>query len=431
MSQTARSGRKLSPRLHDPDWWLLAILMTLVMLGIVMVFSATTGMEPGTVGANGYLIRHLVFAGIGIGAMLVLMRIDYHVWRTLSVPAILGTLALLALVLVIGTEVYGARRWFDLGVTQAQPSELAKPALVVYLAGWLCSHGARLQSWVYGLAQFGFVLGCLVGLVMLEPDMGTSLVLATVGIGMLFVAGARITHAVGLILAGGVAFSVLALSAEYRRERILAFLNPESNTTDTGWHLLQARLALGDGGLFGVGLGASRQKFTWLPAPHNDAIFAVIGEELGLIGAALVIMLFALIGYRGYRIASEAPDRFGMLLAVGVSTWVIFQALFNIGGVTSAIPFTGITLPFVSYGGSSLVVSLAAMGIVLNVSRQTVRLPSRRAALVQSTHAPSTASVMAGARLDRIVDPIVPVDSYLNPADTEEAGRLRREAPRW
>jgi cell division protein FtsW len=142
-------------------------------------------------------------------------------------------------------------------------------------------------------------------------------------------------------------------------------------------------------------------------------------------------MLFALIGYRGYRIASEAPDRFGMLLAVGVSTWVIFQALFNIGGVTSAIPFTGITLPFVSYGGSSLVVSLAAMGIVLNVSRQTVRLPSRRAALVQSTHAPSTASVMAGARLDRIADPIVPVDSYLNPADTEEAGRLRREAPRW
>jgi cell division protein FtsW len=431
MSQLIRRARSASPRLHDPDWWLLAILMTLVMLGIVMVFSATSGMEPGTVGANGYLIRHLVFAGLGIGAMLVLMKVDYHVWRSLSLPAIIGTLLLLLAVLVVGTEVYGARRWFDLGFTQAQPSELAKPALVVYLAGWLCTHGARLQSWVYGLAQFGFVLGGLVALVMLEPDMGTSIVLATIGLGMLFVAGARITHAVGMILAGGVAFSVLALSAEYRRERILAFLDPESNTSDTGWHLLQARLALGDGGLFGVGLGSSRQKFTWLPAPHNDAIFAVIGEELGLIGASLVILLFSLLGYRCYRIASQAPDRFGMLLVVGISTWVVFQALFNIGGVTSAIPFTGITLPFVSYGGSSLIVTLAALGIVLNVSRQTMRVPSRRVGPVQAANASSTASALAIARLDQIVNPIVPVDSYRSTLDAEEAGWPPREAPRW
>lgn len=362
-------------RIHEPDWWLLAIVATLVTLGTVMVFSATTALEPGTLGANSYLIRHLAFIGAGIIAMVILMHVDYNVWRILSMPAILGTLILLGLVLVFGTEVYGARRWFDLGVTQAQPSELAKPALIIYLAAWLCAQGARLHHWGVGLLQFGAVLGPLIVLVMLEPDMGTSLVLATIGIGMVFVAGARKIHAAGLIVFGGVFFMSLALSAEYRRERVLAFLNPESNTSDTGWHLLQARLALGDGGLFGVGLGASRQKFTWLPAPHNDAIFAVIGEELGMIGAGLVIALFGLLGYRGMVVASRSPDRFGTLVAVGISTWLMFQALFNIGGVSAAIPFTGITLPFISYGGSSMIVSLAAIGILLNVSKQTVSLP--------------------------------------------------------
>ena len=312
--------------------------------------------------------------------MLVTMHVDYHLWRHLSIPAIAVTIGLLIAVLVAGTEVYGARRWFDLGFTQAQPSELAKPALVVYLASWLCSQWSRLEHWAVGLLQFLVVLGPLIVLVMLEPDMGTSLVLATIGIGMTFVAGARKVHIAGLIVFGGLFFLSLAMSADYRRERILAFLNPESNTSDTGWHLLQARLALGDGGLFGVGLGASRQKFTWLPAPHNDAIFAVIGEELGIIGAALVILLFGLLGYRGMAVARQAPDKFGMLIAVGVSTWLMFQAMFNIGGVSAVIPFTGITLPFVSYGGSSMIVSLAAIGIVLNVSRQTVRLPDRSVA---------------------------------------------------
>jgi cell division protein FtsW len=325
--------------------------------------------------------------------------------------------------------VYGARRWFDLGFTQMQPSELAKPVLVIYLAGWLCSQGTRVQHWLYGVVQFGVVLGLLIALVMLEPDMGTSMVLATVGIGMLIVGGARITHAAGLLTAGGVAFLVLALSAEYRRERVFAFLNPESNTSDTGWHLLQARLALGDGGLFGVGLGSSRQKFTWLPAPHNDAIFAVIGEELGLIGAALVILLFGLLGYRGLKIAGSAPDRFGMLIAVGASTWIMFQALFNIGGITSAIPFTGITLPFVSYGGTSMVVTLASMGMVLNVSRQAVyfrKRPDTRAAVESPT-----SDMLAGARLGQFAEPLVNTDSVHTIAEYRPPARVYRDWPEW
>ena len=407
MSGIVRSLTGSRSHQHEPDWWLLAIVATLVMIGTVMVFSATTGMEPGTIGANSYLIRHLIFIAVGVSAMVVLMHVDYRIWRVLSMPAILTTLILLGLVLVIGTEVYGARRWFDLGITQAQPSELAKPALVIYMSGWLCAQGAKLHHWSTGLLQFVVVLGPLIGLVMLEPDLGTSLVLATIGIGMMFVAGARKVHTAGLIIFGGLFFLSLALSAEYRRERILAFLNPESNTSDTGWHLLQARLALGDGGLFGVGLGASRQKFTWLPAPHNDAIFAVIGEELGMIGAAAVIILFGLLGYRGMRIASRASDRFGMMVAVGISTWIMFQALFNIGGVSAAIPFTGITLPFISYGGSSMIVSLAAIGILLNVSKQTVDLPATE----HQGRAP-TQRVMAAGPSSNVMEPSMNAHDY-------------------
>jgi cell division protein FtsW len=255
-------------------------------------------------------------------------------------------------------------------------------------------------------------------------------VLATVGIGMFFVAGARKIHAVSLLTSGGVIFLILAISAEYRRERVLAFLDPENNTSDTGWHLLQARLALGDGGLFGVGLGASRQKFTWLPAPHNDAIFAVIGEELGLIGAALVILLFGLLGYRGFKIAAAAPDRFGMLIAVGASTWVMFQALFNMGGVTSVMPFTGITLPFISYGGSSMFITLASMGIVLNVSRQSLPAVARRPAAATAAQSPVT-DVLAGASLGQYAEPIINTDSYHTVSERVPAGRAYRDWPEW
>jgi cell division protein FtsW len=303
------------------------------------------------------------------------MRIDYHRYAPLAFPAMLGVLALLAALIVVpglGTSIYGAKRWITLGPLSIQPSELAKPALILYLATWLAAKREHVRSFTYGLAQFVTVIGLLVVLVMLEPDLGTSALLATVGVAMFFVAGAELTQFAGLILAGAGAFLTLALSASYRRDRLFVFLNPDADTRNLGWQLSQARLALGSGGLFGVGLGASRSKFTWLPAAHNDAIFAVIGEELGLAGCAVLLLLFAVLGYRGYRAALRAPDALGSLIAVGITTWIIFQAAYNIGGITLAIPFTGIPLPFISSGGTSLAVAMTAVGILLNVTRQTV-----------------------------------------------------------
>lgn len=367
---------RTGPVYHDPDWWLLAILVTLVMFGMVMVYSSSFGLaiaEGGT--PHGYLVRQGIYATIGLIGLIIAMRVDYHWLRRWAFPGIvLAVVVLAALVFVpgIGTEIYGAKRWIFVGPISIQPSELAKLALVIYLASWLSGKGARVRSFSYGMVQFAVVMGLLIGLVMLEPDLGTSILLATVGLSMFFVAGANLVQFASSILVGATMFLTLALSADYRRERLLVFLDPESDLRNLGWQLFQARLALGSGGLFGLGLGASRQKFTWLPAPHNDAIFAIIGEELGLAGCFFLLMLFCALGIRGYRIARKAPDAFGALIAVGITTWLIFQAMFNIGGVVTAIPFTGIPMPFISYGGSSLIVAMIAVGILLNISRQTV-----------------------------------------------------------
>ena len=362
---------------HEPDWWLLAILLTLVMFGLVMVYSSSFGLaiaEGGT--TYQYLLRQSIYAGIGLLGMVVAMRIDYHVLRRWAFPAIaFSVLLLAALILVpgLGTEVYGAKRWIYVGPISIQPSEIAKLALVIYLASWLSGKGTRIRSFSYGMVQFAVVMGLLIGLVMLEPDLGTSVLLATVGLAMFFVAGANLFQFASSLFVGATLFLTLALSAPYRRERLLVFLDPESDLRNLGWQLFQARLALGSGGLFGLGLGASRQKFTWLPAPHNDAIFAIVGEELGLAGCFFLLMLFCALGLRGYRIARQAPDAFGALIAVGITTWLIFQAMFNIGGVVTAIPFTGIPMPFISYGGSSMVVAMVGVGVLLNISRQTVQ----------------------------------------------------------
>lgn len=365
------------PRYHDPDWWLFAILLTLVMFGTVMIFSASV---PDTAGAGGLgqysvLIRQLIYVMLGTAGLLLAMRIDYHRLAGYAFHAMVGILLLLAaLVFVpgVGTTVYGAKAWIIVGPFSMQPSELAKLVMIVYMATWFAGKGAKVRTVSSGLAQFTALIGLLVALLMLEPDLGTATLVATVGVAMFFVAGAHPVHFAGFVISGAAGFLAMALSASYRRDRLLLFLNPDGDLQNLGWQLYQARLALGSGGLFGVGLGASRQKFSWLPAAHNDAIFAVIGEELGLIGGVFVIGMFIAVGYRGYRIAMKAPDAFGALIAVGITTWLIFQAAYNIGGVTLAIPFTGIPLPFISAGGSSLIVAMTAVGILLNISRQTL-----------------------------------------------------------
>lgn len=371
------SGANGKRKVHEPDFWLIALILTLVMFGIVMVFSSSFAIgiqEDGN--SYFYVTRQAIWALIGLTGMTVTALVDYHFWRRFSLPGLIAIMLLMAALVFIpglgtGGDSWGAKRWIDLGPLSFQPSEVAKVILVIYLADWLGQKGKKIRNFSYGLIPFALLLGLLVGLVMLQPDLGTAILLTAIGVSVFLVAGADLLQLGALIGLGSISFLALALSASYRQARILVFLNPDSDPLGIGYQLVQARQALGSGGFFGLGLGASREKFTWLPASQNDAIFAIIGEELGLIGCAFVLFLFVLLAWRGYRIATKAPDTFGALVAVGIVTWIIFQAAINIGGITLTIPFTGIPLPFISYGGTALAVSLTAMGILLNISRQT------------------------------------------------------------
>jgi cell division protein FtsW len=373
----AGSGASAKRKVHEPDFWLIALILTLVMFGIVMVFSSSFAIGIQEDGNSYFFVtRQAIWALIGLTGMTVTALVDYHFWRRFSLPGVIVIMLLLAALVFIpglgtGGESWGAKRWIDLGPLSFQPSEVAKVVLVIYLADWLGQKGRKIRNFSYGLIPFALLLGLLVGLVMLQPDLGTAILLTAIGVSVFLVAGADLLQLGALIGLGSISFLALALSASYRQARILVFLNPDSDPLGIGYQLVQARQALGSGGFFGLGLGASREKFTWLPAAQNDAIFAVIGEELGLIGCAFVLFLFVLLAWRGYRIATKAPDTFGALVAVGIVTWIIFQAAINIGGITLTIPFTGIPLPFISYGGTALAVSLTAMGILLNISRQT------------------------------------------------------------
>jgi cell division protein FtsW len=356
---------------NQPDGVLIGTLVMLLFFGTLVQFSASyaAGIRDD-LGGLYYLKRQLIAACFGVVVLVVGASVDYRRWRRFSVPAMAVTLLLLLVVLPLGFTVFGARRWFDLGPLQVQPSEIMKLVLILYMADLLDRKGARVRHFMNGAVPFAITLSVILFLVMLEPDLGTATVIAVIGISVFLIAGADIRQ-IGLFLVSGIgAFALLALAAPYRRERLLLFLHPERDLRDAGWQLWQARIALGNGGEFGLGLGASRQKFSWLPAAHTDAIYAVLGEELGLIGCALVLVLFAVIAVRGYRAALRAPDRFGGIMATGITTWVVFQSVINIGGVTTAIPFTGVPLPFFSYGGSALVVTMGAMGILINISRQ-------------------------------------------------------------
>jgi cell division protein FtsW len=263
----------------------------------------------------------------------------------------------------------GAKRWFKLGPLSIQPSQLADLVFVVYIADWLSKRGQKLRHVAYGLVPFAVVLGLLCGLIMLEPDMGTAVMLALIGAVVFVVAGADLKQA-GLagLLSGGIFFLFARLSP-YRWARMTSFLDPWNTVpVDAGYHLRHNLMAIGSGGMFGIGLGQGRQKFYWLPSPHTDSIFAVIGEELGLLGCVLIIGMFVWIAWRGYQIALRAPDRYGLLLGVGVTTWLAFQGFLNMAVVAGLLPFSGLTLPFVSYGGSSLAVCMTATGLLLNLS---------------------------------------------------------------
>ena len=359
---------------------LLGSTAFLTVAGLIMVLSASSVSSYARYGDSfRFFQRQAAYAVVGVLALTLTSRIRYDAWRRLALPFLLLTVLMLALVLHpgAGIEAYGSSRWFQVGPVTVQPSEIAKLALVVFTAAVVAGRWGRLDE--LGRLAVPLVPVWLVvcGMVMLQPDLGTTLILSGTVFLLLFVAGVRlrylaVTGLVGLLVGMG-----LIMSADYRRVRFLSFLDPWKDAGNTGYQLIQSLIALGSGGFTGVGLGASRQKWQYVPNAHTDFIFSILGEELGLLGEIVVLVAFGALIFAGVRIAAQADDVFGRLLAAGIVSWFGLQALINLGAVTGTLPITGVPLPFLSYGGSSLVVSLAAVGILVNIARAPSRAGPR------------------------------------------------------
>ena len=356
---------------HRYDYLLIIVMVALLIVGLMMVYSATFALGYQLYGQPAYFfIRQALWMGLGLIAMIITARIEYHTWRTWSIPIMAGALLLLGLVLAVGSDRFGGQRWLLKG--SVQPSELAKLAVIIYIADWLSSKGPRIRRVTYGLIPFAILLGFVTGLIMLQPDFSTAVLIATTAVGMFFIAGGDLWQMIASGILGGTTFALLITRSEYRMARITSFLNPLGDHLGSNYQIRQILIALGSGGITGLGLGASRQKFGYIPASHTDGIFAILGEELGLVGCLVVIALFAFLAYRGFRVAMVAPDAFGTVLAGGITCSLIVQALINIAVVTATAPFTGIPLPFISFGGSSLVISMTGVGLLLAISRGTL-----------------------------------------------------------
>jgi cell division protein FtsW len=343
------------------------------LLGLVMVMSASSVVALDEYGSSWYyVVRQAVWASAGAGLMILVSRVDYHRWRRAATPLLVGSLALLALVLVpgVGVGANGATRWIGVGPLTIQPAELVKVTLLVWVADLLARRASVMHKTRATLRPVIVVLTITAALVMAQPNLGTTLILAAIALTLCFVAGAPLVPLAGWATLGAAVATTLAMAAPYRRARVFTFLDPWADPTNTGYQNIQSLVGLGSGGLAGTGLGASRAKWGFLPYAHTDFIFAIVGEELGWVGAVLVVGLFALLGIIGIRIALHAPDRFGLLLAVGITAWFLVQAFVNIGAVIGILPITGVPLPFVSAGGSSLVFSMAAAGLLLAVARR-------------------------------------------------------------
>lgn len=364
-------------RVGTPDYLILFAVGALVVFGVLAVYSSSFALGLLEFGdANYFVYRQIFFSLVGAVALLVLMKTDYRQLRVISPLLMLGAILSLVAVLVpgIGVERNGSARWISLGgpVPPLQPSEFAKLALIIYVAAWLAGRGEHVKAFWTGFFPFVMLMGVVAGLIMLQPDLGTTIVIVATTLTLVFVAGASITHVFAAGGIGAVIATILVFSGDYRADRIFAFIRAEDDPGGRGFHTLQLLIALGSGGWHGLGLGESRQKFFYVPGAHTDGILAIIGEEMGFIGTAVVLALFALLMVRGFRVVIRARDDFGALLAVGIVSWIGYQAIINIGGVTRTLPLTGIPLPFVSYGGSALMTMLAAVGILLSVSRYGV-----------------------------------------------------------
>ncbi|WHZ23235.1 MAG: peptidoglycan glycosyltransferase FtsW [Nitrospira sp.] len=360
------------PKRVPVDPALLAVTLILALVGLVMVFSASAVVAGNRFHDPWYFLkRQLAWLGAGLLVMHVVSRIDYVIWRKLAIPLLLLTTVLLVLVLVpsLGSAAKGARRWLHVGPINIQPAELTKFVAVMYVASYVSKKQDHLTQFARGLLPPLIILASLSGLVLLEPDLGTVVVMGLVAVTLLFLAGARIKHLALLSLCALSAVVLLIVGSPYRLKRLLMFLDPSKDPSGAGFQITQSFLAFGSGGAFGVGLGEGKQKLFFLPEAHTDFVLALIGEELGLIGSVTIVLLFGLFVFKGFQVAGRARNQFGRHLAMGITMLIGMQALVNAGVVTGLLPTKGLTLPFVSYGGSSLVANLFGVGILLSISR--------------------------------------------------------------
>lgn len=369
----AKKGKSFSSFLNNPmDFTLIITILLLLTIGLIMVLSASS---PSALSESGdsykYFSKQLLFAIFGIVAMIFISKVDYRFYKKFYKHAWWISLVLLVLVKVIGKNINGSQRWIYLSETLSfQPSELVKILMIVFYAGILTKNRDKLAKYKDGFIKHILMLAPIIGLLMLQPHFSASIVIVGICSIMMIVAGCKFRHFA--LTAGSIGVPIiiaLILFSPYRLQRVVTFLDPWQDPTDTGWQVIQSLYAIGSGGLFGAGLGESKQKYLYIPEPHNDFIFSILGEEMGFIGCAIVLILFAIFIWRGVLIAMKAPDMFGSLIAVGITALVAIQVIINVAVVTSSMPATGMPLPFFSYGGTALFVLLCEMGVLLNVSR--------------------------------------------------------------
>ncbi|HEX5587564.1 MAG TPA: putative lipid II flippase FtsW [Acidimicrobiia bacterium] len=399
------AGRAKTRASSSTSFWsstpmlLVLTVGVLNIVGVVMVLSASSVSSLTDYGSPWYFfLRQLMWTLVGIVAFVIGIRLDYRVLRRLVRPLLIVSAVLLVAVLIpgVGVHVSGSRRWIGAGFLRFQPSELAKLALLLYAADLASRRAREVGDWRRVLKPVLVVLGGFVVLVMRQPDMGSAIVLAMVTMSVLIASGVRAKHLAVVGVAGASLMTLLAYAEPYRRARMLTFLHPFSDRTDQGYQIAQSLIAIGSGGWTGVGLGASRAKWNFLPNAHTDFIFAIIAEELGLLGGILVLALFAVFAVLGIRTAARAADRFGALLAVGITTWVVGQAVINVGAVCGLLPITGIPLPFISFGGTALVTTMFGVGVLVNIARRGERA-STSARPSRPTSARAGAARRAGA----------------------------------
>lgn len=358
---------------HKPDYILAIMVFVLIVFGLIMVSSASVVESYENTGDTYYYFKHQLLYGVvfGMVGLIIFSRINYNFWKKISFFLLILSIVLLIVVLFFGREIGGSRSWFYIGSFSVQPTELVKLFMVIYLASWLEKRQDKLKSFSEGFMPFLLLVVLIAVLIVLQPDLGTLSIILLVAVVLYFVAGASLAYMA--LLFGG---SVLALFGlikifSHAASRFTAFLHPELDPQGIGYQINQALLAIGSGGILGLGLGASRQKYNYLPEATSDSIFAVVGEELGFIFSIILVILFVVVALRGFKIALNSPDLFSRLVATGITTWIIFQAFINIAGILNIIPLTGIPLPFISYGGSAMIVTLAGIGLLLNISRYT------------------------------------------------------------